>query len=245
MSRTRRSFTTEYKVEAAHRVIDSGRTIAELPAVKLPVMTTPIYNIPDIVVDGRTVPRATPELWMTFADKADTDTLPDTFDSGQTATALAGYGTNGQQYIENGYLTSAPSGTSPTAGFITGELSANATRIGARFVFNTGGSTTQGDIVLAILSAPITQEEAEILEPPSMAIHLGVYSTGWTLGYVDTSYAEHSIAVGEFYIPLAADGVTEYETEVWVIDDTCIIRLPDGSWTAPITDSHIAEYAGP
>ena len=30
MSRTRRLFTTEYKVEAAHRVIDSGRTIAEV-----------------------------------------------------------------------------------------------------------------------------------------------------------------------------------------------------------------------
>ena len=30
MARTRRSFTTEYKVEAAHRVIDSGRTIAEV-----------------------------------------------------------------------------------------------------------------------------------------------------------------------------------------------------------------------
>ena len=30
MSRTRRSFTTEYKVEAAHRVIDSGRAIAEV-----------------------------------------------------------------------------------------------------------------------------------------------------------------------------------------------------------------------
>ncbi|WP_411741392.1 MULTISPECIES: transposase [unclassified Rhodococcus (in: high G+C Gram-positive bacteria)] len=30
MSRKRRSFTTEYKVEAAHRVTDSGRTIAEV-----------------------------------------------------------------------------------------------------------------------------------------------------------------------------------------------------------------------
>ena len=30
MSRSRRSFTTEYKVEAAHRVIDSGRTVAEV-----------------------------------------------------------------------------------------------------------------------------------------------------------------------------------------------------------------------
>lgn len=30
MSRKRRSFTTEYKVDAAHRVIDSGRTIAEV-----------------------------------------------------------------------------------------------------------------------------------------------------------------------------------------------------------------------
>ena len=30
MSRSRRSFTTEYKVEAAHRVIDSGRAIAEV-----------------------------------------------------------------------------------------------------------------------------------------------------------------------------------------------------------------------
>ena len=34
MSRTRRSFTTEYKVEAAHRVIDTARTIAEV-AVEL------------------------------------------------------------------------------------------------------------------------------------------------------------------------------------------------------------------
>ncbi len=30
MSRKRRSLTTEYKVEAARRVIDSGRTIAEV-----------------------------------------------------------------------------------------------------------------------------------------------------------------------------------------------------------------------
>ncbi|PPI99535.1 hypothetical protein C5E43_29760 [Nocardia cyriacigeorgica] len=30
VSRKRRSFTTEYKVEAAHRVIDSGRTVAEV-----------------------------------------------------------------------------------------------------------------------------------------------------------------------------------------------------------------------
>jgi hypothetical protein len=30
MPRARRSFTTEYKVEAAYRVIDSGRTIAEV-----------------------------------------------------------------------------------------------------------------------------------------------------------------------------------------------------------------------
>ncbi len=28
--RKRRSYTTEYKVEAAHRVVDSGRTIAEV-----------------------------------------------------------------------------------------------------------------------------------------------------------------------------------------------------------------------
>ena len=30
MSATRRRFTTEYKVEAAHRVIDSGRSVAEV-----------------------------------------------------------------------------------------------------------------------------------------------------------------------------------------------------------------------
>lgn len=30
MSRKRRSFTTEYKVDPAHRVIDSGRSIAEV-----------------------------------------------------------------------------------------------------------------------------------------------------------------------------------------------------------------------
>ncbi|PCK22717.1 transposase [Rhodococcus qingshengii] len=33
MSRKRRSFTPEYKVEAAHRVIDSGRTIADVARV--------------------------------------------------------------------------------------------------------------------------------------------------------------------------------------------------------------------
>ena len=30
MSNTRRTFSTEYKVEAAHRVIDSGRTSTEV-----------------------------------------------------------------------------------------------------------------------------------------------------------------------------------------------------------------------
>ena len=30
MSASRRKFTTEYKVEAAHRVIDLGRSIAEV-----------------------------------------------------------------------------------------------------------------------------------------------------------------------------------------------------------------------
>ena len=30
MSKSRRSFTTEYKVEAAHRVIDTGRSVAEV-----------------------------------------------------------------------------------------------------------------------------------------------------------------------------------------------------------------------
>ena len=30
MSRSHRSFTIEYKVEAAHRVIDSGRTIPDV-----------------------------------------------------------------------------------------------------------------------------------------------------------------------------------------------------------------------
>lgn len=30
MSVSRRKFTTEYKVQAAHRVIDSGRTVTEL-----------------------------------------------------------------------------------------------------------------------------------------------------------------------------------------------------------------------
>lgn len=30
MARTRRRFTAEYRVEAAHRVIDSDRTIAEV-----------------------------------------------------------------------------------------------------------------------------------------------------------------------------------------------------------------------
>lgn len=30
MARKRRSFTTEYKVEAAHRVIDTGRTVAHV-----------------------------------------------------------------------------------------------------------------------------------------------------------------------------------------------------------------------
>lgn len=32
MARVRRSFTAEYRVEAAHRVVDSGRTISEVAA---------------------------------------------------------------------------------------------------------------------------------------------------------------------------------------------------------------------
>ncbi len=36
MSSTRRKFTAEYKTEAAHRVIDSGRSVAEVAVVRAP-----------------------------------------------------------------------------------------------------------------------------------------------------------------------------------------------------------------
>ncbi len=42
MSQTRRRFTTEYKVEAAHRVIDTGRTVGEV-AVELSINPASLY----------------------------------------------------------------------------------------------------------------------------------------------------------------------------------------------------------
>jgi len=43
MSPTRRRFTTEYRVEAAHRVIDSGRSVAEV-ARELSVNEGTLYS---------------------------------------------------------------------------------------------------------------------------------------------------------------------------------------------------------
>ena len=54
MSRTRRSFTTEYKVEAAHRVIDSGRTIAEVARERRRVEAAAARNDEPLTVAERT-----------------------------------------------------------------------------------------------------------------------------------------------------------------------------------------------
>ena len=43
MSSTRRKFTAEYKTEAAHRVIDSGRSVAEV-AMELKISEANLYG---------------------------------------------------------------------------------------------------------------------------------------------------------------------------------------------------------
>jgi hypothetical protein len=202
-------------------------------------MTTP-YNIADIVY--RAIPRATPELWSTFANKANTTTLPTTFDSGQAAVALAGYGTNAQQFISNGTLAASPTGTAQAGSFYVGGLSGNVTRIGARFSFK-GGTTPNGAVVLGITVTELNQTEATTDAWPAMPFHLGIWPAGWGLYYFDTSSTSHLIAAGLFTPNLVTDGATQYEAEGWIIGSTATYRLPDGSW-ASVTNSNIATNAG-
>jgi hypothetical protein len=206
-----------------------------------PVITGPAARIGDIVHRG--TPRATPELWMTFADKANATTMPATFDSGQVASWCASYGTNAQQFINNGLLTTAPTGAGQAGGFVAGQISGNVTRIGARFVFS-GGTTNGAAVVLGITQSLVTQAEATGGTFPPFAVHLACGMYGWGLYYIDTTHTVQTIATGVLSPAPVNDGVTQYEIEAWVVGNTCTILLPDGSLVS-YTDSHIGTYAGP
>jgi hypothetical protein len=192
---------------------------------------------------GRPPPGARPVVWARSADTPHTTTMPTTFDSGQAASWVASYGTNAQQYINDGLLTTAATGTGAAGGFVTGQLSGNVTRIGGRFTFG-GGSTNAGAAVLAVTQTEATEAEATSGAFPPFAIHLSSGAYGWILQYIDNASALHVIANDSFTPPLANDGVTQYEMEAWLNGSNYTLRLPDGTWASG-SNANIATYAGP
>jgi hypothetical protein len=183
----------------------------------------------------RKVPRATPELWTSFADKAD-GAAPTTFDSGQSASYYVNLSGAVAPIVESGVLTGHPTGSGTTANYYKGELADTVTRIGARFRFD-GGTTETASVGLAI-----TETELVSATAPSMSVHLAVSPTAWVVGYWSTSL--QTLGSGVFDTPLSTDGVTEYEVEAWVDGNTVTVDLPDGGRVS-YTNSGIGTYGGP
>lgn len=201
-------------------------------------------HVSDVVV--RTVSRSTPELWHTFADKAD-GASPEVLDSGQSSSIYLGSGDSEAPTISNGQLVAHPSGGSSAAWYLQSELKSVVTRIGARFVF-AGGSNSNGSAALGICNQRIVTVNG-VEQPPDMSLHLTVTPTAWTYGVWSGPNNGNGflqlIGSGNFITPLAADGITEHEVEAFIVGNTVTIDLPDGTRKV-FTDSRIGDssYGG-
>lgn len=174
------------------------------------------------------------KLFQKFTKRADSAGVPNMFDSGQAATTVA-IGTNAQQYVSGGRLRCTPTGGGAAAGYYTANLSAQATRIGGKFVF-IPHSTLGGVATVAITK---TQYVTTL---PRIGLHLVISPTNWILGYApNTTGTVTIVASNNFAEPLLVDGVTEYTTEVVLVGTNAYVLLPDGtrqvvSWTAGAAD---------
>ena len=194
-----------------------------------------------IAITERGTPRALPELYSVFAGEAD-GAAPTTFDSGQAASVYV----NGTPapVVSSGQLVASPTGSGVQACYFKGTLSGVGTRIGGRFTFP-AGSTSTGAAALAITNASLSSETAT-----DMSCHLVIAPTSWTFavwaGPNNGNTGIQYLGGTDFNPPLATDGLTEYEAEVFINGTTAEIHLPDGT-TVSVTDSRIgdASYGGP
>lgn len=181
-------------------------------------------------------------LKINFAGKANSSTVPTTFDTFQTLSELVGVGTNSQGIINNGAYTFAPTNSSGTAAdYLRYQLSDNITR--TRTTFQLAGA---GGICSAVGKAAIVTGQV-----PDLAQHLSVGSTNSDLGYWDgptggnTGY--HSLNATSWTTYGQApttDGFTTYVVETVHVGNKIYLFRHDGSsmW---VTNAAVASNAGP
>jgi len=184
---------------------------------------------------------AKPELWSNFRDKANAESLPLTFDSGQPAVPSYDQRT-AMPFIADGAYTFKPEGEKRAAAYYQGQLSGVVDRVRIKFDF-TPGATTGGVMAFAILHEP--QMGARI---PSMSAHLTVSVNDWNYGIWDGpnngNTMLQSVGYGRFNPPLAMN--VEHTVDVVIDGDTAMLTI-DGETMPPIADSRIGDsrYNGP
>lgn len=153
-----------------------------------------------------------------------------TADTGHTW-ALAGAATLS---IIDGVVGSDDTG----AGYADVDMGDNVTRVGARFYWESAGTT---DGTLAILAWATSVTTAPF--PPDSPCHLTVEPDQVGFGvWEDQVFAP----LLTYNLPnvLEADGSTIYEVEVFLEGDVATIRMPDGA-VITVTDSRINSIAAP
>lgn len=177
-----------------------------------------------------------PEIYINFDGKRDgpapfkTDTGED-MEIFQFSSGSAGY----KQVLKDGVLVNNPgTNVNTDASYWRGTAKDIVKRIGARFCFKPG-TTTGGAMCIAITNAQLTNAQGVA----NMSVHFLTSPTAWAYGVWDNANGGFVVlANGAYDLPLAIDGVTEYEMEAWIVGNTAYLDTPDGVRTV-VTDARI------
>lgn len=147
----------------------------------------------------------------------------------------------GALVIADGRLTAVGGGEG--RGFRGVDAGAAITRIGGRFTFKSGGfSTTDGDVVIGVSNELIT---GTVDTSFRIGVHVTLSETGWEIAKFTNAtgtVVSTSLLVGNWSQFLTADGVTEYEMDIFIRGNTFWVAMPDGS-VQTVTDSDISTWA--
>lgn len=195
-------------------------------------------------VAGHKVPAAR----STYFDKSATvnASLPSTLDTGQGVTYINNGVTNGNLAI------TAASGATPgqltntaaaavAAGYAIGGTTA-VRRVGIRHIYGSSGSTSGAGFCIALMNM-------STISPSNTSWRVGAHLT-IAKTYVQLQKATSatgspvftSLGIWPLSYALAEDGLTVYETEMWLTGSTLTVLLPDGQ-VQRVTDVDIASWS--
>ena len=167
--------------------------------------------------------------------------------SGQTWQKIQNSAPGSTLEIINGSLTNTATNDGTAAGYAEINMGSPVTRVGARFVLQPGGTKGTdpfdfGGIEIGVWKEPISENFPTI---PNSPCHLVIYPEYWNYGVWDRDGAGmlQQLKTVYFKKPLATDGSTIHEVDVYFEGETAHVRMPDGTLTK-ITDPRISERKG-